>query len=115
VESYRKDLPKSVKLLDFGPKISFQFITAAALIGKNLDTVCDKIVADVIPWDQSACSSPQNLYLQDGIDEKSFMSTLDSAFKRAPKGGELSEDEATEILKETYRGYFSELMEAYIK
>ncbi len=111
VESYRKDLPKSVKLLDFGPKISFQFITRAALTHKNIDVVCDKIVADVIPWDQSACSSPQNLYLQDGIDEKSFMNSLDQAFKRAPQGGKLSEDEATEILKETYRGHYSELME----
>ena len=111
MESYRKDLPKSVKLLDFGPKISFQFITQNALKNKNLNVVCDKIVADVIPWDQSACSSPQNLYLQEGIDQNLFLAALDEAFIRAPKGGVLTEDEATEMLKETYRGYYSELIE----
>lgn len=31
IESYRSNLPKEVKLLDFGPKISLQVISANAL------------------------------------------------------------------------------------
>jgi phenylacetate-CoA ligase len=111
MESYRKDLPQGVKFLDFGPKISVQIVSEAGLAEKNIDIVCDKIVQDIVPWDQAACSSPQNLYLQTGIDTTSFMKSLSKAFARATSRGEISEDEATEILKEYYRGLYSELME----
>lgn len=111
MKSYRRNLPQGVKFLDFGPKISLQVVTAAGLLNKSLESVADKIVADIIPWDQAACSSPQNLYLQDSIERDSFLKVLGSAFERATKRGEISEDEATEILKEYYRGLYSELME----
>jgi phenylacetate-CoA ligase len=111
IASYQKNLPSHVKLLDFGPKISFQLITKAGLAHKNLEIVAEKIVSDILPWDQSACASPQNLYLEEGIDEKSLLAAIDRAFLKAPARGAISEDEATEILKEQYRGYYSELME----
>jgi phenylacetate-coenzyme A ligase PaaK-like adenylate-forming protein len=111
INSYRKDLPSRVKLLDFGPKISIQLISAKGLHHKDLKVVAEKIVADITPWDQSACASPQNLYLEEGIPEEELMSALNEAFLKAPPRGSISEDEATEILKEKYRGFFSELME----
>lgn len=111
ISSYRSDLPLGVKLLDFGPKISIQIISNDGLANKDLSKVAEKIVADIIPWDQSACASPQNLYLQNGIDEKEFIKELEKAFLKAPPRGHISEDEATELLKETYRGYYSELMD----
>lgn len=110
VSSYQKDLPSEVKLLDFGPKLSLQVISKAGLEGKNLDVVASKVVADILPWDQLACASPQNLYLETGIDEEKFLSALEKAFLKAPLRGHLDEDEATEILKEKYRGLYSELM-----
>lgn len=109
--SYRKDLPAHVKLLDFGPKISLQVISKEGLKDKDLAVVAQKIADDIIPWDQGACASPQNLYLEEGIDTDSLLSLVDAAFSKSKKRGSLSEDEATEILKETYRGYYSELME----
>ncbi len=112
IASYQKNLPSHVKFLDFGPKISLQIITKDGLRDKSLAKVAEKIVADIIPWDQSACASPQNLYLQSGIDESALMAEIDSAFANAPARGPIDEDEATEILKETYRGYYSELMES---
>jgi phenylacetate-CoA ligase len=111
IASYQKNLPAHVKFLDFGPKISLQVITMAALKDKSLTQIAEKIVSDIIPWDQSACASPQNLYLQEGIDEASLIAELDKAFIKAPPRGQIDEDEATEILKEQYRGYYSELME----
>jgi phenylacetate-CoA ligase len=111
IQSYQKVLPQGVKLLDFGPKISLQVITQKSLENKNLKLVCEAIVRDVIPWDQSACASPQNLYLQEGIDENLFIAELNAAFEAAPPRGELSDDEAVEVLKEKFRGYYSELME----
>ena len=111
IQSYQKDLPQSVKLLDFGPKISLQVISKQSLLNKDINLIAEAVVRDIIPWDQSACASPQNLYLQEGIDESAMIKAIDQAFAKAPARGELSDDEATEILKEKYRGYYSELME----
>lgn len=111
IQSYQKDLPQHVKFLDFGPKISLQIVSAASLENKNLKLVTQAVVRDVIPWDQSACASPQNLYLQEGVDEILFLEELNKAFEESAPRGKISEDEATEVLKELYRGYYSELME----
>lgn len=111
VESYRRDLPASVKFLDFGPKISLQLISKASLIGKDINKVADAIVKDIIPWDQGACASPQNLYLEEGLDEKDLIAAIDKAFSVAPPRGSISDDELVEIMKEKYRALYSELME----
>lgn len=111
IQSYQKDLPQHVKFLDFGPKISLQVISRASLENKDLSKVAQAVVRDVIPWDQSACASPQNLYLQEGIDESQMIKALNQAFNQSAPRGKITEDEATEILKELYRGYYSELME----
>jgi len=111
VRSYQKDLPQHVKLLDFGPKISLQIISKNALDNKDLKKVAEAVVRDIIPWDQSACASPQNLYVQEGIEEAELIKAIDQAFINSPKRGTLTDDEAVEILKEKYRGFYSELME----
>jgi phenylacetate-coenzyme A ligase PaaK-like adenylate-forming protein len=111
LSSYRTDLPLGVKLLDFGPKVSFQLVSRKGLEHKDLKAVARHIVNDVAPWKQGACASPQNLYLQEGIDADALLAELDRAFRSAGPRGEISDDEATEILKEQYRGYYSELME----
>lgn len=111
LSSYKKELPLGIKLLDFGPKVSLQVITVDGLKNKDLKIVAQKLVQDITPWDQAACSSPQNLYLQEGIDESEFLREVDKAFNASSPRGELSDDEATEILKEKYRGYYSAFME----
>ena len=110
ISSYQKNLPRHVKLIDFGPKISIQVISKSGLKNKNLQKVAEKIVADIIPWDQSACASPQNLFLEESITDE-LIGYIDEAFLKAPPRGHIDEDEATEILKEKYRGLYSELME----
>lgn len=111
IASYMHNLPLHVKFLDFGPKISIQVITNEGINNTDLSIVSQKIVDDIIPWDQSACASPQNLYLQSGVNETELLVKLEEAFLKAPSKGPIDEDEATEILKEKYRGYYSELME----
>lgn len=111
IDSYRKDLPREVKLLDFGPKISIQVLSKKSLQDKDLSEVAKRIVSDVIPWDQGACASPQNLYLQEGINSDELLTALDVAFRKSPERGLIDEDEATEVLKEKYRSLYSELME----
>lgn len=111
VRSYKQSLPLGVKLIDFGPKISFQIISSKGIANKNLKLVAEKIVADIIPWDQAACSSPQNLFIQEGLDIPGLLKELESAFAASPERGQLSADESVEILKEKYRALYSELME----
>ncbi len=110
IQAYGQNLSPRVKLIDFGPKISIQLITKKGLLNRNISIVAEKVVADIIPWDQAACSSPQNLYLEEGIDAAEFVEAVDKAFLLAPPRGIINEDEATEILKETFRGYYSEFM-----
>ena len=110
IESYRQGLSPKVKFLDFGPKISLQVLSKNGLDRADLSNVAQKIVDDVTPWNQGACASPQNLYLQTGSDEKDLLEELDRAFSQAQARAPISDDEATEILKETYRGYYSMLM-----
>jgi phenylacetate-coenzyme A ligase PaaK-like adenylate-forming protein len=111
IEAYRKDLPPQVKFLDFGPKVSLQVITKSGLYLQDLDAVAEKIVADITPWNQSACASPQNLYLQEGIHTEKLLEEIEKAFQRAPARIQISDDEAVEILKEKYRALYSSLME----
>jgi phenylacetate-CoA ligase len=111
IDSYSKNLPTKVKFISFGPKISIQVISAVGLVDKDLSVVAEKIVKDIVPWDQSACASPQNLYLQEDIQAEEFIRALDAAFKMAPQSGKLTSDEAVEILKERYRSIYSELMQ----
>jgi len=80
IRSYQKNLPHHVKLLDFGPKISLQLISKAAIEISNLDKVAEAIVRDIIPWDQGACASPQNLYVQEGVDTDSLLEAINRAF-----------------------------------
>ncbi|HXH32574.1 MAG TPA: acyl-CoA reductase [Bacteriovoracaceae bacterium] len=111
IASYATDLPPGIKLLDFGPKISLQVITKEGTRGRSLRSIAEKLVQDIVPWDQAACASPQNLYLENGIDENSFLELVSEAFRSSSPRGPISDDEATEILKEKYRGYYSQLMD----
>jgi phenylacetate-CoA ligase len=111
IESYRSKLPANVKFLGFGPKISIQILSTEGLRNRNLEIVAQKIVEDIVPWDQGACASPQNLYIQEGIDEEALLKAIDRAFQFAPERGQLDADEAVEIQKERYRSFYSELME----
>ncbi|HXH75017.1 MAG TPA: acyl-CoA reductase [Bacteriovoracaceae bacterium] len=111
MDAYSKGLAPHVKFLGFGPKISLQLMTKSGLKDKNLNAVAEKIVADILPWDQSACASPQNLYIQEGINENELMQALELAFSAAPAMGNIDADESVEIMKEKFRGMYSELME----
>lgn len=111
IASYRKDLPPEVKLLDFGPKVSFQVISRKGLASVGFSKAARAVVSDIVPWNQAACASPQDLFVQEGIDQKGLIRALEVAFAEAPARANISDDEAVEILKEKYRALYSELME----
>ncbi|MFI9274438.1 acyl-CoA reductase [Kitasatospora sp. NPDC052896] len=80
-------LPAGVRLVDWGPKLSFAYLTAEAWSER---TVLDGIAADMIRLDQQACASPQVVYLDtDDQDElfafaERFATVLEEA---VPVGG----------------------------
>jgi phenylacetate-coenzyme A ligase PaaK-like adenylate-forming protein len=116
LESYRKGLGTGVTLIEHGPKISFQVIFKKAYDKKvaqidGLAELAQAIATDVSLWDQSACSSPQNLFVEAGIDNNALMSEIGRALEQMPwKRGMLSGDEHVEILKERSRATYDELM-----
>lgn len=112
IESYRRGLSLGTKLLDYGPKISFQVVTAQGLKKLGLQETARSIAQDLVMWDQQACSSPQNLFVEAGVDVPELMSAIGVALDQHPlTRGALSADEQVEILKERERARVSRLME----
>lgn len=104
VKGLKKDLPPSTKLIDYGPKISFSVISKKAFANYPLREIARKIVFDLTLWDQAACASPQNLFLEDGIDEKKLMKEVAKLLiNHALRPSSLSADEYVEIQKEVFK------------
>ncbi len=102
-----KNLEPGTGLIENGPKISLQVIFKSG----ETSGLAQKIAPDLSLSDQSACSSPQNLFIQDGIELNELMKAIGSALDEIPwERGKLSSDEHVEILKERHRGVYHELM-----
>ncbi len=111
IVSYKTGLGLGVKFFEYGPKISFQVITAAALAKYGYRQTAQWIAQDIAMWDQAACASPQNLFLESTIDPRPLMSEIAQALVRFPLArGRLTDDEFTEVLKEKARAQYNKIM-----
>lgn len=110
LNSLKHNLPHHCKLLDYGPKISFQVISKNAFRHYPVKEIAKKIATDISLWDQLACASPQNLFLEEGIVTNELFKHLINELKKQPRRGDLSPDEDVEILKEYYRGLYSKAL-----
>jgi hypothetical protein len=54
------------RLVPYGPRVSFAYITSDALTGGQLRRVVQRATDDVAAWNQLGCLSPHVLYVQDG-------------------------------------------------
>jgi phenylacetate-coenzyme A ligase PaaK-like adenylate-forming protein len=98
VQSIRELAPKGARIVEWGHKISFSYITQKK---KNDKNILEKLAFDICLNEQLACSSPQCVFIEDASFEelKSFSSSLATALntvsptlKRvAPEGQELAE------------------------
>jgi len=110
--SYKKGLPLGVKFIEYGPKISFQVVTARAIEQHGMREVATWIARDIAMWDQAACASPQNLFVEAGADARELMNHIGRALDEFPFArGRLSDDEHVEILKERARAEYSQIVE----
>jgi phenylacetate-CoA ligase len=112
VRSYRERLGIATRLFEYGPKISMQVVFRAALASADLADVGRRVACDICRWDQAACASPQNLFVQRGADVPPLLDAIAAALEAHPvPRGRLTPDEEVEILKETFRGRVTTLTE----
>jgi phenylacetate-coenzyme A ligase PaaK-like adenylate-forming protein len=100
VRHYKEKLGPGVRLLEFGPKLSFSVLTAAAA-GEALDG----IASDACKFEQVSCSSSQALFVEskgDAATRSTMLARIGDAFARyaaaSPAPGK-TPDEQVEILK----------------
>ncbi len=62
----RRRVPARSRLLTYGHKVSFGYVTAAAAAGNGARKVAAAAAADVVAWDQLGCLSPHVLYVESG-------------------------------------------------
>lgn len=102
LKGVREGLSEGIRLIEFGPRLSLQVVTQDGLKSEGLTALTQRLAEEICLWDQSACASPQNLFLQDGIHAQEFMKTLGEALKNYPYSrGLLSPDEMVEMHKES--------------
>lgn len=66
VQTYREGLALKCKLIEYGPKVSFGAIASEVLDDPE---VAREAAMAMALWDQSACSSPQVLYVEDATPD----------------------------------------------
>ena len=64
LEKVRQRLPSRTRLLGYGHRVSFGFITSGVLGGYGVRKVIQRAADDVIAWDQQGCLSPHLFYVQ---------------------------------------------------
>jgi phenylacetate-CoA ligase len=105
VAAYRKDLPRSTRLIEYGPRFSLSLITEEGLRISGIDRACKSLALDSVMWEQRACSSPQILFFKcpaGSLLPADLIAGLEKAMKaiaRELPQGELSMDEEIELLK----------------
>jgi phenylacetate-coenzyme A ligase PaaK-like adenylate-forming protein len=114
VRTYRDGLGLQCKLIEYGPKVSFGAIATEVL--DDPQVAHDAAMALAL-WDQSACSSPQVLYLEDPTPDHApthaFVDRLSAALKNVQQAlpqGTLSFQERAELTKERQVAEVTEAM-----
>jgi phenylacetate-CoA ligase len=113
ISSFRKDLGLTTKFLDFGPKISFQIISNDGLKSQTLKESALQISNELFVWDQNACASPQNLFVEESIDIKNLMKEIAMAMDsiKIPRA-KLDANEQVEIIKDQAVGEYEAALES---
>ena len=62
----RAKLPIKTRLLSYGHRVSFGFVSSGALLGFSAMKVVQRAATDVVAWDQLGCLSPHVIYVEHG-------------------------------------------------
>jgi len=120
VAAYRRGLGPRTRLVEYGPKYSLVAVEARELERRGADAVAALVARDVTMWDQSACSSPQAVYVWAGEMEASRQLARDFARRLARElaglcrdypAGATTQDEQVEITRERELAKVSQALE----
>jgi len=66
IAAIRERLAGKTRLVAYGHRVSFAFITSGVLSGLNAGKVAGRAAADVMAWNQLGCLSPHVIYVESG-------------------------------------------------
>jgi hypothetical protein len=66
LNAIRAKLPAKARLLGYGHRVSFGFVSSGALSGFNAKKLVQRAATDVVAWDQLGCLSPHVIYVEHG-------------------------------------------------
>lgn len=102
MHSYRQGLGLHTRLVEYGPKYSLVLVNKQELERRGVDQCARLIARDGVMWEQSACSSPHVVYVDDREAAKTLMQALAKAFEQwaveLPPGA-IGDDAAVEMTK----------------
>jgi hypothetical protein len=98
----RPRIPHTARVLGYGHRVSFGYITAEALSGFNPKKVIAHAATDMVAWDQLGCLSPHAFYVEHGggISAEEFAEKLSEELAQREKvepRGQLNMEEAASI------------------
>ena len=106
--SYRQGLAQNTKLIEFGPKLSFQLITddgLQSIPSSQHETFFQSMIKDITRWEQKACSNAQLLFIPETISKNFIYEQLTNAltlYSASHPRPPLSDNEMVELWKESY-------------
>lgn len=107
VRAWSRDRGDGVKVIPFGPRLSFSLVTSKHLAAQGLDRLnYDGLVQDVITWETRACGSPQLLFWPESqlnlLDEfcQNLVEKFEDWHQRLPPPSEVEFDIKVELRKE---------------
>lgn len=102
VKAYREGAGFHTKIIEYGPKYSLVVVDSSLLDESNIDEVAMKIARDFTMWEQSACSSPHAVFVDDEEKAEMMAKALAKALQtwagRIPHSS-ISDNEAVEIVR----------------
>jgi hypothetical protein len=81
VIEYKSGLSFKTELIAFGPKISFSIITKN-LSKSELHAAAEGLASDIVLWEQRACTSCQNIFIEQDENSDYFISQLVSELEK---------------------------------
>jgi len=76
VAAYRDGCGLHTRLIEYGPKYSCALLDAREIERIGLEEACELVARDLTMWDQSACTSPHTIFINDRAAARRFAAAL---------------------------------------
>lgn len=76
VKAYRQGTGLHTKIIEYGPKYSLAILSKDSLNDENMEGIANQLARDFTMWEQSACSSPHAVFIDDEVLASKFIKVL---------------------------------------